>query len=474
MRAAYRIFLVSSVILAAIVFVFSFGLGSTEYANIGLLPMAMIVFLFMVGAVTWKTGPSTLVFVCSLVATARFTVFPLLTALNGGYVGRSLDLPAKSSFDTAIYLMCYELLAVGLLCVLMERRYWRHRKQANVTVRAIPGWYLAVISLVTLAGLVAVPSSRALINIGVPNVVADEFSSSAASVLFAMMALSALNFLFLKASLSLAKNRRWRRFTPWLALSLAIANVSVYFATGRLAILLSAIGVSWVLVQLFGRRAWTSIAVIGILAVLLFSIVTEARQFHQVDETRLERAANQVQAYTGGVYNVAIGVEVPEYFPEATTLRGLAFDFMRSTVGLNIIAQRWKMNYSNVYFNARMFTHVERRSQIMPMIAQGNLYLTPIFAPLLSVFFMLLGYLLMAQIDTSPYIEVRFALFISVVRLGMFGGQNSMNMMNFLSLYLIIPFTLLGVFMALQYMMRGAPRFKVNLSGRSQRGMWSR
>lgn len=435
---AYRYALFVSVFLGLAAAILGLGLQGSSLEMISLLPALYSVSAFVLIRVSATNGPSLFLLVTSFVMFLRYVVFPGLAALNGGYEGRSWVAPAAESYNYAILLMCYEMILVVILMSILETGFHRRSAKLSNCYKTLPIWYTSILVLSSFLLAIAFPKSLLLINVFSPSLLADETSVSPVSSFVAMLIIVSKIFIFIYVMNWLSKSKNKKR-SSWLALLVCAVNVSMYFGTNRISIVITAVASVLVYLKLFGHGSFIKASFIGILTLLLFSLVTKERSYNSHDTSVLVSVADSVQAYTGGVYNVAIGVEVKELSPEASSLSVLAYDFIRPTIGLNLISQDWDLLYSNVYFNNRMWTHVDRRSQILPMIAQGNLFFPPIFSPLLSLLFVYVGYRLMLAMAAAKYLEVYFLMALVVMRLGFFWGQNSMNMMNYISLNLILP-----------------------------------
>jgi hypothetical protein len=145
---------------------------------------------------------------------------------------------------------------------------------------------------------------------------------------------------------------------------------------------------------------------------------------------------------------VAIGLETRDWFPEASSIKHLIYDFVRPFVGLNLLIENLgvgEMKYSNMFYNERMWTHVDRRSQIMPMVAQSNLYFGFMGTPILTIGFVAVALWISNILERISSIELWFLGTFCVARLGILMGQNSMNVVNELSFSLILPASLVIV-----------------------------
>jgi len=120
-------------------------------------------------------------------------------------------------------------------------------------------------------------------------------------------------------------------------------------------------------------------------------------------------------------------------------------DFFRPMLGVNFLLKDVEVPYSNMYFNDRIWTHVDRRSQILPMVGQGYIHFGMVLAPLLTLVFVYTAYKLESLYHEHRAWEVRFVLLLVIIRSGFVMGQNSMNLINDMSMNLILFALVYGV-----------------------------
>lgn len=439
-RGRYWGLVTASVAIAFAIAVYSVAHPPVSYDNIAILPATYFV-MFGIVALVSRGTPSLMLLGLNFISFLRYVLFPGLMVYNGGYEGRSWQPPDFYSNNLAIMLMAYELVAVIAVALLMEGRVKvAFQKIQPCGKNLLPLWYS--LGLLVISGLLCLitPQARELVSFVRPTIVEDENASAPHAVLFAMIFVAAKVFLCVGIMERCHQYQgRFRGWMPWIALVIAAVNIMIFFGSNRLAILLNAIVSAIFLLRYFGMRAVVPVAAILAIYAVIFNIVTTEREYHDLGAPWPVEMADMIQTYTGGVYNVAIGVEVPVMFPYASDLKGLMYDFARPTIGLNVITKDWDVYYSNIYFNYRMFTHIDRRSQIMPMVAQSYLYFHPIFAPILTILFVYVGYILLVRSATVRWPEISFCILLIVLRSTFVFGNNSMNLMNFISIYLIIP-----------------------------------
>lgn len=444
----YRWVLLAGCLVSSTIAVALLDMDVDGYEHVAILPVGFIIFSVLVLLATWGRGPSFILWVCLPSAFLRYTVFPVLVYINDGYAGRSGIPPSADSYNLAVALMFYEILLIGIVVFFCERRIKAGTSFNPSQVKTLPVWYSVILISASLALIAIFPQSVFLINFVKPYVAVDEAGASSGAVFAGIFFIAAKLFLIISIMHRLAISSRWRKLAAPVAAVFGLFNLMVYFGTNRMAIVLTAVATLWLMRNLFQGREKKALLIMVGMTVALFSLVTGEREYVKTTSLPTEALADNIQVYTGGVYNVAVGIEVGEYYPEARSFKVLLQDFVRPTVGLNLLAKGWDVSYSNVYFNDRVWTYVDRRSQIMPMLAQGYLFFGAILAPLISALFVLFGYWLLSNLNKVKYLEVKFCMALVCLRIGFFWGQNSMNMMNYMSLYLIVPICmLLGFFL---------------------------
>ena len=387
----------------------------------------------------------------------RYVIQPVLISYTGGYEGRSWVEPSLDSYRAATLLMVYELVAVSIFIYFYQRKKKPEEHHQKISGETAP---LIVSSFAFLASsflIIINPESLAYISFFVPNPLAKfqdvvpsfvtKFSASSFIITKQIFAIGLLAKI--KKKYEKSRDSKYKIY----AVVVALGSVFIYFGVSRIDFLVSAFSMYAVYKVLFGSLGYKKI-ILGLVALLLmFGYITDKREYNTVARSASEKTLEYAQAYTGGVYNVAIGLEVKEWFPEASSLKVLLFDFVRPIIGINVLVKHLDIKYSNMYFNDRMWTHVERRSQIMPMLAQSNLYFGYLFAPLLTVLFVLMGLKLSDYAGYSANLEMKYFATFCAARFGVVFGQNSMNLLNELSFSFIMPALMVAFFILIKRVM---------------------
>lgn len=390
--------------------------------------------------------------VFTAVSFMRYVVMPATIVYADYYGGRSPTMPASDSFQTAIILMTYELIILAVAVGSFERSRWKQStrglaKRLTMSLGLRRNLVFVGVVFVAAAYLLVDRSWLLLVNFFLPNqldglIVGTEGMFGA----YMFIVLKQWFFVYSIYYVSLRANKWHRSITVLLILILVAINVGVFMGTNRSDVLVTAIVSMLFVRELFPISTISLVYAIGAFGVfVLISEITITREHSTITKgyDQMKDVADFQQVYLGGVYNVAIAIETKEYFPEASNLEVMMFDFIRPMIGVNLLVKNMDIKYSNIYFNSRLW-HSDRRSQIIPMIGQGNLFLGPILAPLFGLLFVFLAYWLIHKSSGGNDPLMMYFFTLSIARMGFLMGQNSMNMINDLSfnlfLFLIIYF----------------------------------
>ncbi|MFA0083544.1 hypothetical protein AB4383_16095 [Vibrio breoganii] len=376
----------------------------------------------------------------TLISCLRYVIHPALTTYLGGYDGRSHLEPLAETYIEAVYVMIYEFICVAVIILIYE---YKGRKTDFISGLLKPtlGVKYAIVFFIFCFVIVLInPSALIQINFVFPTAITDGTIIDSSTMLYSYLFILAKNILCINVlyALSLKYNEGKNKKYLLFAMLVTFISILIYSGTNRTDILINAIVLMFFLYKLFGRVALKTSLILVILMPIIFSIITQHRQYVTRDQTSLELKNDYMQTYFGGVYNVAIGLEIENNYPEASHYSVMLFDIFRPMIGVGLFIKNMDIKYSNIYFNDRMWRHVDRRSQIMPMVAQGNLYFGFIGAPIFTVLFVMLALKLIKFINGNLGLELKFFLSLVTARMGMVFGQNTMNLINDLSMNLFI------------------------------------
>lgn len=378
-------------------------------------------------------------FVFTLIGFFRFVLLPLFTVFSGYYSGRSPAEPLDSSYQAAIFLMTWELIACTAFIIFLEnfQKKYLYSEQKEFILKNKNYIYLIFIIFAFVLVLLN-PKALLYINFVVPSILEADIEVdflTNLTVYFFLIAKVMLVLIILKK----CKNKN-NLYTYLIAIVAITLNIMIFWGTNKSDILIAGLASVLIFYRLYGNRSIKTLLILGFLTLLIMGVVDSERDTQTVSggQDKWIDRTDKVQVYTGGVYNVAIALETKEYYPESTEFEVLMFDIFRPMIGPNILLKDKVQNYSNIYFNNRIWTYIDRRSQIIPMIGQANLFFGYIFAPLFSIIFIYIAYLLERIYFITRSIEVYYFVSLGLIRLGFLFGQNTMNMINDLSMNLFL------------------------------------
>ncbi|WP_217586559.1 hypothetical protein [Lentibacillus saliphilus] len=375
----------------------------------------------------------------------RYVVLPLFIVISNYYGGRSAIEPESFSFYKAILLMNYELLVISFFIWVMDKTSTKkigvNKESFNQDITSNGNDIVYILSSIfAVGGIILYPSVLHSINFVIPKATDVELNLLENFIVYLFIISKQLLFIMASKKLFRKYIKSRSQTIIFVNFLVAILNICVYYGTNRSDILISFIVSFLLLHKLYGKNIRKYIIIGVTLIILILGVVTTAREHASISggTNFTKDLTDTLQVYTGGPYNVAIAIETKQYFPDANNPSVLFFDIFRPMIGVNILVKNLPFEYSNIYYNKRMWLDIDRRSQILPMIGQGNLYFGFFLAPIFSLLFIGLFYLLNKRIQITNNLEVYYFLSLVIVRLGFFMGQNTMNMINDLSMNLVL------------------------------------
>lgn len=458
-RSAHIFLVVSSIVSLFYVAILNTNSG---YSYLFLLPLSYcVLYLCAVKPLLFRAETSLFLYMTTVVFYLRYVVYPFFVVYSGNYVdGRTISLPTASVFQEAIFLMTYEFLISVLVICWLERRYQKKSPNLHqeITLRPLFNYPIYLLSIVLL--LIALLIDRSWVNIITsPGMLFSDanFDLDSTDRTFGLRAsimgnlfYTARNLIFVAGVMYASRRRfvqkRLKNSSYYILLILLFAMISLFqFGLNRMKIAVVVCCGAYFVCQLVRpfvstlRQFLMSMIGVLIIPIIAFMAVTELRNYYvDPNSTRAEKTAESLQAYLGGVHNVAIAIDLEHKNPNIFTGKMLLYDFLRPTIGIGLLVKDWDVQYSNQLFNRRIYLS-DHMAQIIPMIGQGYLYGGFLFAPFLGILFVSMAYVFLIvgrKYNISPFFS--FYLYLCIFRLALFPGQNSMNMMNYISFNLLI------------------------------------
>lgn len=407
----------------------------------------------------------------------RFVLSPILIGYLGQFSSISAAyVPSGSEVEMAILLMSLELLAYISLLYIFDQRLkvrpgqrptdmvsGRRRSPPRGRIRwvtttiALPRSYLSLglIILSASLGLLAInPSASQYFTFVTPR--SEEFGlhlsdvDLATRLLIVILVVAKHSLFLLGISWSARRYRATSRGHFALLGGLFTAlNSLLYYGTNRLDAISVAIASALVFLHLFPRYAKAALAPLALGTFVLLQNMTSARGYFDYFEgiSGVERVLRsteyQINSYLGGVHNVSIGVQTAAAFPLERNASHLFYDLVRPIVGLNELVKDWNIYSSNDLFNFVYFQR-DHVAVIQPAVAQGYFYFG-ILAAIVPLFLMLPALSIESTLRRAVRLEYFYILVIALVRLGTATGSNTTNVLNSLSIQVVIPLVLFWV-----------------------------
>lgn len=377
----------------------------------------------------------------SAVMYARYVLMSFLLVLTGYDVGRSLTPPLESSYNLAIILMSIEMIVIFMILYFgISKLEFSYKK---FVIKPLKNMSIYMIFIcVTVIAFLFQPQLWGSVNFLIPNeaTLQEDNLSLIGSITYFSLNISRYLLIVLVTSklskLYLSSGSHVFMFINYL---IVIFLSLIIFGNNRADFLIGFLAVLFFLQIVYKNKALIYNVFFITLSPLIIYFITKSRESISAENNLpfVESITNTLQAYLGGIYNVALAIETKLYFPDQSTLMDLLYDVFRPFLGLNIFFQNVDSNLTNHLFNYRIYgsDHV---SQILPSVGQGYFYFGVIFSSFFTVILLLLARYLIKQIIEAKRMDLVLLFLIPIFRLSLIPAQNISIMMNDLSSILVI------------------------------------
>ena len=453
-----------NLILTSLITIFSLLLGiylyvirdslEVGYQNLYILPICyMIFYLLFIRVVIKYYGISLFLGVYITVSFSRYVVLSYLIVKSQWFLGRSQFPPDFYLFNKAIYLMAYELLAYNIAILLFHKILFKNKVKENASnkdineineIRFSNNNVFYYIFIIFTAFLVIIrPGALNFFSFFSVNssYTSIEDADTLTSIVIIFLNISRLLIYFILVRWIYQKFHKSNIILSFSLISIVtIINALIFFGNNRSDFIFNFIINMIVLVYLYKKLGITLNAFLILLLPIVVRGLTDYRESVTVTKgaNKLVDITDNIQVYLGGIYNVAISLDLP---PRSHNPFMLFADILRSAIGPNLILKNINVVSSVKLFNYRIYQN-DHISQIIPMIGQANLYLGFIFAPFLGIFFIGLAVFFVKEIIKVKRFELIYVLTLFSGRLGFVMGQNGNILLNdltfFLPLFLLV------------------------------------
>lgn len=437
------------IMISAIVFILSiitttyiaYNTEHPGYNNLFLMPLIYgVAYVLFITPIRARLN-NVYIYVFIAVSFTRYVILPLLITLTKYYGGRSSVPPMDSSFQLAIYLMCYEMIVVFLFSYLIFRKYKAPIKNGQINFPKSIFVYVIFIGLSILLSLLFPASLKSFAFLKVHSGFID-FGKGSFLVNLVTYLLVVSKFLIFILILNFCKKRYQKSKNivyVFISLLAVFINISIFFGDNRADYIITAIASMLLYFKLFPKYVKPSILPLIIIAILVTSFINESRNINSITngEDKLLDLTETLQVYLAGPYNVAISIEAAELNQDERNILRLPHELLRPVIGLNIILKHFDVKPTSQYFNERIYfsDHV---SQIVPMIGQGYFYLGFFLSPLIFILYLILVKVFINLRDKLNRIDLYFFLSIPIARIGFAMGQNASILANDISFFLVL------------------------------------
>ncbi|PNZ70008.1 oligosaccharide repeat unit polymerase [Staphylococcus croceilyticus] len=420
------------------------------YQNLYILPISYaLLYVIFLRIVIKKYGMSLFLGVYITVSFFRYVILSLLVVKSQWFLGRSAFPLDFQLFNKAIFLMAYELLAYNIAILIFHRIFFNKNKfpkrnKIGNEIQFSNSNVIYIIFIIFTVFLVALrPDSLNFFSFFTVNssYTSIEEVDSLTSIVIIFLNISRLLIYFMLVKWIYKTFNSTQTLLSFSLISIVtIINALIFFGTNRSDFIFNFIINLIVLVYLYKKLGISLNVFLILLLPIVVSGMTQYRESVTVTRgaNRLVDITDNIQVYLGGVYNVAMSLDIAS--PSHNPLMLLA-DIFRSAIGPNLILKNLNVISSVKLFNYRIYQN-DHISQIIPMIGQANLYLGFIFAPILGIAFIALAVFLLREIIRVRRFELIYVFTLFSGRLGFVMGQNGNILLNdltfFLPLFLLI------------------------------------
>lgn len=442
-------------LMSAIYLIINNKMLPNGYQNIYFLPIAYCVFYnLFIRPVMKKYGISLFLLIYIIVSFFRFVILSVLVVESNWFYGRSNYSPAPLFFKKAIFIMIYELLIYDVAILLFHKFFFGNNKRGNKNeIEFLEGnkeikfsksnLIYIVFIFFTFMLIVVRPNSLNYFSFFTVNnnfVKLEELDIfTSIVVMFLNVARLTIYFIFVNWIIKKIQPKSYL-FSVFLIVFITLINSLIFFGTNRSDFIFNFAVNLLILIYLYKKLG----VIINILFLGFLPIVVSGMSKFRETVTitggtnKLLDLTDNLQVYLGGIYNVAMSLDIVS--PNSNVLM-MFFDIFKSAVGPNILLKNIDIITSAQLFNYRIYLS-DHVAQIIPMIGQGNLYLGPIFSPLVGVIFIFIAIFFIKQIKKFKRIELIYVFTLFSGRIGFVMAQNGNILINdltfFLPLFLLV------------------------------------
>lgn len=365
------------------------------YWNLFLLPLTLLFSLWILNRIIFHTIQFLPFFVLYMIEVVRFLVIPFLMVYTGFYHSTFYGNPSTGGMTKAIYLMCYELVAITFMLFIYKKKLLALQRQAvDVTDDETESWLLIVIALVLIGFVLLFCRMNNLIvrlSIG-------PFTLAVGTRIFVAgenILISALMLLYIPVLKKWIHSRQ-RLSDHIIFLVLSVVWMFTSFGDARMVYIVKAVEV----ILLFFRYANIRVArnvsvfliVLAMIAVVGMTLLDENASrgtfFFTASAEQRHTYAYTLTKYFSGPYNVAKSVDIAKGNLFTTSRPQLLVnDILYNTYPFSGLLEEGAET-TKIIFNHSLYGSYEKATQIVPLVGQGVIYFGYAFSVIPTLVFL--------------------------------------------------------------------------------------
>lgn len=415
-----------------------------------------IIFAIVFFLLLWKPFTQNKTAFITVYCVMQFLRFVVLTIATLPVVQVSMNVFGRGSYSEWQYtlagiLMIYELFVTSIIINVSSAKNRRYEKRRIASLSYNELTYLLVFVVATSL-VILYPSARRDLTFLVGfDTEQNAESMSVVLLLIRELFVNAKYFLLFAVIKLFVKREvpeesselRRKSLVSFIIVLLAcLVVVGLRVGTNRKRIIADAVACIVIVVSIFPKYKKLTASfftVVGLFLVVATSVFRGATDSFSTFGGDLFSAAS-LQSYLCGQYNICCALETANVFGNQIGLGTLLYSAARSCFGIGTLISGMNVNTLSYYFNqiASIGYSYLRSSQIIPLVGEGAIYFTPLFAPLLSAMFVYLGVLVDRINVKSERLEIQFLTVVIGVYLGQSLSLTSNIMINNLTFKIAI------------------------------------
>ncbi len=318
-----------------------------------------------------------IILIIDMVYFARMVVISFMVVYSGWYEGRSVLSPTIDSYHTAIYLLMFEFVFVNVFYYIIVKSKDINFKNDNLQLKFRKNEvkdkvYIAFIIL-NVIFIFLNKQNISILGIGQSNgeeLVLDENMFTT----FMSISLYVAKYILIGFTIQYFYNSyKFNNSYIYICFSVLIILLinTVFIGQNRMDALLPIITSLLLLNYLYRKKMliFNGLIVVFSIASIYFISILRNTFAYNITENKLSLTTDYLQVYLGGIYNIALSLEIDNLNSNNDFLV-FFYDLIRPFLGLNLLWRSDTMQMSSTIFNFRIFGTEGHVTQIIPLIGQ--------------------------------------------------------------------------------------------------------